>query len=269
MLQLRWAMDEREKAGRPLLQDFNDAIATLTLEDVENPPFATGKLVHELGEAWPKLLQHERKQDVLRIVEKKKQDLLIDKAKSLSGDAGIRLLIEQQMPPEVITESLGISEEKLDQVNADLEKERAERARVTKLLEAVEGKPDEERIQHLLSNDVSDELIKEMAEVDQAAVESAKKAIEEKLKQELEEKQKREAEEATRKEAEAEGPSLEEIPPDQMLEYIEGIREILEFSDQEKDIRIMCEQSSIPKALVDIAVSQPDRLDELEKEAEG
>ena len=37
----------------------------------------------------------------------------------------------------------------------------------------------------------------------------------------------------------------------------------------EKDIRIMCEQSSIPNALVDIAVSDPDKLDELEKAAEG
>jgi hypothetical protein len=37
----------------------------------------------------------------------------------------------------------------------------------------------------------------------------------------------------------------------------------------EKEIRVMCEQSSIPKALVDIAVSDPDKLDELEKAAEG
>jgi hypothetical protein len=54
-----------------------------------------------------------------------------------------------------------------------------------------------------------------------------------------------------------------------MLEYIESIREIMEFSDQEKEIRVMCEQSSIPKCLVDIAVSEPGRLDELEKGAEG
>jgi hypothetical protein len=54
-----------------------------------------------------------------------------------------------------------------------------------------------------------------------------------------------------------------------MLEYIEAIREILEFSDKEKDIRVMCEQSAIPTRLVDIAVSEPEKLDELEKEAEG
>ena len=41
------------------------------------------------------------------------------------------------------------------------------------------------------------------------------------------------------------------------------------FSDQEKEIRTMCEQSAIPKALVDIAVSEPEKLDELEKKAQG
>jgi len=54
-----------------------------------------------------------------------------------------------------------------------------------------------------------------------------------------------------------------------MLEYIEGLREILDFADSEDDIRIMSEQSSIPKALVEIAVNEPDKLDELEKQAEG
>ena len=71
------------------------------------------------------------------------------------------------------------------------------------------------------------------------------------------------------KKAAAAGPSLEEMSPQEMLEHIEAIREIMEFSDQEKEIRVMCEQSSIPKCLVDIAVSEPDRLDVLEKEAEG
>ena len=74
---------------------------------------------------------------------------------------------------------------------------------------------------------------------------------------------------AAKKKAEAEGPSLEDMAPEDMLDHIEAIREILEFSDKEKEIRVMCEQSSIPKVLVDIAVSEPDRLDELEKEAEG
>ena len=59
------------------------------------------------------------------------------------------------------------------------------------------------------------------------------------------------------------------MSPEEMLEHIEAIREIMEFSDQEKEIRVMCEQSSIPKALVDIAVAEPDKLDELEKKAQG
>ena len=265
MLQLRQAINERHKVGRPLMQDFNDAIAALTLEDVADPISATAKLVRDLGEAWPKLQGSERKADVLRIVEKTKLDLLITKAKGLPGDEGIRLLIEQEVASEVITNALGITGEKLGQVNAEVEKERAERARVETLLEKVEGKSDEEKVKHLLANNVSEELIIEMAEVDQGVVDGVKKSIEAELK----EKQRLEEEEAARKKEEAAGPQLEEIPPDQMLEYVEGIREILEFSDVEKDIRVMCEQSAIPKALVDIAVSEPEKLDELEKKAEG
>ena len=82
-------------------------------------------------------------------------------------------------------------------------------------------------------------------------------------------KQRLAEEEAARKKAEAAGPALEDIPPDELLAHIESIREIMEFSDVEKEIRVMCEQSSIPQALVDIAVSEPDKLDQLEKEAQG
>jgi len=265
MLQLRWAMDEMRKVGRPLMKDFNDAIAALTLEDVADPYFATGKLIRDLGEAWPRLKSSERKPDVLRIVEKTKLDLLITKAKGLPDDEGIRLLIEEEVAPEVITKALGITGEKLGQVNTEVEKERAERARVATLLEAVEGKSNEEKVKHLFTNNVSDKLIIEMAEVDQGAVDGVKKTMEAELK----EKQRLEEEAAARKKEEAAGPSLEEISSDEMLEHIESIREILEFSDKEKEIRVMCEQSAIPGSLVDIAVSEPEKLDELEKEAEG
>ncbi len=265
MLQLRWAMDEMCKVGRPLMKDFNDAIAALTLEDVADPILVTAKLVRDLGEAWPKLKGSERKADVLRIVEKKKLDLLITKAKGLPGDEGIRLLIEEEVASEVITKALDITGEKLGQVNTEVEKERAERARVETLLEAVEGKSNEEKVKHLIVNNVSDKLIIEMAEVDQGAVNGVKQAMEAELK----EKQKLEEEAAVRKKDGAAGPPLEEIPPDEMLEHIEAIREILGFSDKEKEIRVMCEQSAIPKCLVDIAVSEPDKLDELEKKAEG
>jgi hypothetical protein len=191
--------------------------------------------------------------------------LLINKSKGLPNDEGIRLLIEEQVAPEVITSALDITGEKLQRVNTEMEKERAERARVAKLLEAVEGKSNEEKVKHLFANNVSEKLIIEMAKIDQDAINGAKQAMEAELK----EKQRLEEEAAARKKQEAAGPALEEIPPDEMLEHIEAIREIMEFSDKEKEIRVMCEQSSIPKSLVDIAVSEPERLDELEKKAEG
>ena len=265
MLQLRWAMNEAHKVGRPLMQDFSAAIAAFTLEDLADPYSATDKIIGDIGKTWPKLKKSERRPDVIEIVEKTKLDLLIAKAKDLPDDEGIRMLIDEQVDPEVITNALDITAEKLQQVNTEMEKERAERERVATLLEAVEGKSNEEKVKHLFDNNVSEPLIIEMAKVDQAAIDSVKKAMEAELK----EKQRLEEEAAAKKKDAAAGPALEEIPPDEMLEHIEAIREIMEFSDQEKEIRVMCEQSSIPKALVDIAVSEPDRLDVLEKEAEG
>jgi hypothetical protein len=265
MLQLRWAMNETRKVGRPLMKDFNTAIAALTLEDVADPYFATNTLIRDIGKTWPEFKRSERRPDVIRIVEKTKLELLITKAKGLPDDEGIRLLIEKQVAPEVITNALDITGEKLEQVNTEMEKERAERVRVATLLEAVEGKSNEEKVKHLFANNVSEKLIIEMAKVDQDAINGVKQAMEAELK----EKQRLEEEAAARKKEEAAGPPLEQIPPDEMLQHIEAIREIMEFSDKEKEIRVMCEQSSIPKCLVDIAVSEPERLDELEKEAEA
>ena len=265
MLQLRWVMNETSKVGRPLMKDFNSAIAALTLENVADPYSTADKLISDIGKTWPRLKGSERRPDVIRIVEKTKLDLLIAHAKGLPDDEGIRLLIEEQVAPDVITNALDITAEKLKQVNTEMEKERAEKTRVAKLLEAVEGKSDEEKVKHLFTSNVSEKLIIEMAKVDQDAIDAVKQAMEAELK----EKQRLEEEAAARKKEEAAGPPLEEIPPDEMLEHIEAIREIMEFSDKEKEIRVMCEQSSIPKCLVDIAVSEPDRLDELEKEAEG
>jgi hypothetical protein len=265
MLKLRWAIDDMRNVGKPLLQDFNAAIAALTLEDVAEPYVATTQLLSDIGKTWPELKSPERRPDVIRIVEKTKLNLLIARAKGLPDDEGIRFLIEKQVSPEVITTALEISGEKLKQVNAEMEKERTERDRVAKLLDAAEGKSNEEKVKHLVENNVSEKLIIEMAKVDQGVIDAVKQAMEEELK----EKQRLAEEEAARKKAEAAGPALEDIPPDEMLNYIESIREIMEFSDQEKEIRVMCEQSSIPKSLVDIAVSEPDKLDELEKKAEG
>jgi hypothetical protein len=265
MLQLRGAMNETRKVGRPLMKDFNAAIKALTLEDAADPYLATDKLIRDLGKTWPKLKESERRPEVIGIVEKTKLDLLIAKANGLPDDKGVRLLIDEQVAPEVITNALGITGEKLKQVDTEMKKERAERGRVTTLLEAVRGKSNEEKVRHLFENNVSEALIIEMAEVDRGAIDGVKMAMEAELK----EKQRLEEEAAARKKAEAAGPALDDIPPDQMLEHIEAIREIMEFSDVEKEIRTMCEQSSIPKALVDIAVSEPDRLDELEKKAQG
>ncbi len=265
MLQLRWAMCEAQKVGRPLMKDFNTAIAAFTLEDVTDPYAATDKLINDMGKTWPELKKSERRPDVIQIIEKTKLDLLVAKAKDLPGDEGIRLLIVEQVDSETITRAMDITGEKLAQVNDEMEKEKAEIARVTTLIEAVEGKSDIEKVKHLFANNVSEELMIELAKVDREAIDGAKKAMEEELK----EKQRLEEEAAAKKKAEAAGPALDDIPSDEMLDYIESIREIMEFSDKEKEIRVMCEQSSIPKSLVDIAVSEPDKLDELEKEAEG
>ncbi len=265
LLKLRWAVEKAVKAGRPLMKDFNTAVAALTLEDVADPYKATSKLLDDVAKTWPELRSPERRADVIKMVEQTKLDLLIARAKSLPGDESIRLLIKEKVASQVITSALEISDEKLKQVKAEIKKELAERERVATLLEAVAGKSDEEKVKHLFEKDVSVKLIIEMANVDQGVIDAAKKAMEEDLK----EKQRLAEEEAERKKAEAAGPVLEDIPPDELIGYIDSIREIMEFSEEEKEIRIMCEQSSIPKSLVDIAVSEPDKLDELEKNAQG
>ena len=265
LLKLRWAVEKAVKAGRPLMKDFNTAVAALTLEDVADPYKATSKLLDDVAKTWPELRSPERRADVIKIVEQRKLDLLITRAKSLPGDESIRLLIKEKVASRVITSALEISDEKLKQVRAEIKKELAERDRVATLLEAVAGKSDEEKVKHLFEKNVSVELIIEMAKVDQGVIDAAKQAMEEELK----EKQRLAEEEAARKKAEAAGPALDDIPPDELIGFIESIREIMEFSEEEKEIRIMCEQSSIPKSLVDIAVSEPDKLDELEKNAQG
>ncbi len=265
MINLRFAASKAREVGRPFSKDFNDAISALTLEDVADPYAATTNLLNQLGETWPEIKKSERRPDVIEIIENTKLDRLIAKAKGLPENDGIRLLIEEGVDFPVITEALEITDEKLKQVNEQIKAERAERARVASLLEKVADKNDEEKIRYLFDNEVSEELIMEMAEVEQDAVEAVKKAMEEELK----EKQRQAEEEAAKKKAEAEGPALEDIPLEEMLDHIEAIREIMEFSDDEKEIRVMSEQSAIPKALVDIAVSEPEKLDELEKKAEG
>ncbi len=50
MLKLRWAVKDTLKVGRPLMKDFNNAIAALTLEDVTDPYAATNKLLSDIGQ---------------------------------------------------------------------------------------------------------------------------------------------------------------------------------------------------------------------------
>ena len=265
MVQLRFAAEDMRKVGRPLMKDFNDAIGAFALDDMMDAYAASDKLINDVGATWPKLKQAECRPVVIGFVEQRKLDLLIEKAKSLSGDDGIELLINEGVAFEVITSAMEITPEKLKEVNTAMEKRRAERQRVMTLLEKVQDKPDAEKVRYLFDNNVAEPLVIELAGVDQGAIADAKKAME----AELAEKQRLAEEEAARKKAEAEGPSLDAMSPDEMLGHIEAIREIMEFSDQEKEIRTMCEQSAIPKALVDIAVSDPAKLDELEKEAGG
>ncbi len=265
LIKLRFAVDRARNVGRPLLKDFNAAISALTLEDVADPFLAASNLLDKLGDTWPELRSSACRPDVVGMVEQTKLDLLIAKAKGLQGDEGIRLLIKEEVDDVVITSAMEITEDKLKQVHADIAAERAERKRVAGLLEKVANKSNEEKVRYLFDNNVAEALMLEMAGVGQADIDAANKAMEEELK----EKQRLAEEEAARKKKEAEGPSLEDISAEDMLGYIESIREIMEFSEEEKEIRVMCEQSSIPKALVDIAVSDPDKLDQLEKDSEG
>jgi hypothetical protein len=265
LLQLRWALDARRDIGRPLLHDLNKAIGALTLEDVSSPPAATTRIIRELGESWSILRGGDQIQDVGHIVASTKLKLLIGKAKTMEGDGGVRYLREQAVADLSIIEGMGITQEKLAEVDAAIAAEKAEIARVRELLATVSDKPEQDRIKHLLNSDVSEELILSIAEVDRSALDATKVAMEEETKEKL-----RLAEEAAaKKRAEAEGPSLEDLSAEDMLEHIEALREILDFSDQEKEIRVMCEQSGIPKALADIAVSDPDKLDEMEEKAEA
>ena len=265
MLALRDAVASRAGVGRSLMADLDEGFKALTLDDVSSPYSATVNLIEKVGKDWPALLGSERRPDILRIVENVRLDLVVAKAEELGGDTGIRFLISEALASEVIVDRLGITQEEHDRVVAEVQAERAERKRVAELIQGAQGKAEPDMIRHLITSDVAEDLLMEMAGVDQAAIDGVKRAMEE----EIAEKQRLAEEAAAKKAAEAAGPSLEDIPADEMLEHIEAIREIMEFSDKDEEIRTMCEQSSVPKDLVEVAISDPDRLDELEAAAEG
>ncbi len=264
-LRLKAALDARDRVGRPFMQDFDQAVSALGLDDIKDTYATAMKIIRDLGKDWTAFLASEHRADVDEIVGDRKTDLMIAKAKDLSGEPGIRYLLSESFEPQVIMEALGISEEEYNTVKSKVDAELAEKARVQALFATLEDALEEDKIKRLLKENATEEFIIEIGGIEQSAIDTVKKAMEE----ELAEQKKREEELAAKKAAEAAGPAMGDISPDDMLEYIEGIREILEFSDVEKDIRTMCEQSSIPKALVDIAISDPDKLDEMEKEAEG
>ena len=264
-MQLRAAVKARKRVGRPFMEDFNQAVSALGLDDIRDTYATAMKIIRDLGGDWPSFLASKHRADVDKIVGNKKIDLMIARAKELPGEPGIRYLISESFEPQAVMQALGVSEEEYKNVKSKVDEELAEKARVQELFHAVENASEEDKIKHLLNNKASGELIAEIGGIEQSAIDAVKKAMEE----ELAEKKRKEEELAAQKAAEAAGPALEDIGSDDMLQYIEGIREIMEFSDVEKDIRTMCEQSAIPKALVDIAISDPDKLDELEKEAGG
>jgi hypothetical protein len=264
-IQLTAATEARNRVGRPFMQDFDRAVSALSLEDIKDTYATAMKIIREMGKDWPSFLASEHRADVDEIVASRRIELMIARAKELSGEPGIRYLISESFEPKAIMEALGVSAEEHKSIKSKVDAELAEKARVQELFDAVAGSSEEEKIKHLLNKKAAEELIKEIGGIEQSAIDAVKKAMEE----ELAEKKRKEEELAAKKAAEAAGPALEDIGSDDMLSYIEGIREIMEFSDVEKDIRTMCEQSSIPKALVDIAISDPDKLDELEKKAGG
>lgn len=265
LLSLRYAVDDMLKVGKPFMNDLSSALDKLKLEDLSDLHISTANLINEIGQTWNNMTLSERKPDIFQIMELKKRDLLIAKAKSLSGDEGIRLLIQEGMDFEIIKERMGISDDEVNRVNKEIEAEKAERARVVGLLEEVANKSDEEKIRHLINKNVTDALMIEVGGFSQSDVTNVNKKMEEEIK----EKQRLAEEEAARKAAEAAGPPLEEIPPADMLNYIEEIRDIMEFSDDPNEIATMCEQSNIPKALIEVVKSDPAKLDELEKKANG
>ncbi|MEE4271635.1 MAG: hypothetical protein V2I67_08175 [Thermoanaerobaculales bacterium] len=265
LLMLRKAVDARQSVGRPLMNDFSAAAEALTLDDVTNPAQATISFVHRVGADFPDLEDIERRADLRNIVEGIRLDLLVVRANELGGDKGTRFLLENEVAEETILQRLSIDQAKLDEVKAAIAAELAEIKRVNALLAEVEGQDDAAKAKHLITKDVADENIIGIAGLTQEVIDTAKKLMEEEIK----EKARLAAEAEAAKKAAAEGPKLEDIPADEMLEHIEAIREIMEFSDDPGEIAAMCEQSNLPKALIEIATTDADKLDELEAAAEG
>jgi UDP-N-acetylglucosamine 2-epimerase len=149
-----------------------------------------------------------------------------------------------------------VSQEQIDRVIAAIKAEAAAVAKVQELLAEVKGKADDVQVRHLIDNGLPEATIIEIGGFGQDVIDAVKAAIAE----EKREAERKAAEEAERKKAEAEGPAIEDIPEDELEEHVEAIQEIMEFSEDPDEIRTMCEQSNIPKALIDLAIEDADKL---------
>jgi hypothetical protein len=265
LIELRRALAARIKAGNALMEDFNAAISALKLEDVTSASKATAVLTDGLKGKWPVLAEYDNRMDVLKIVKDTRLDLYVTEAKSQGGEAGIRYLIADAVAPEIIIDRLGISEDEFKKVDAAVKAELAEIERVKGLFAEVEGKSIEDKVKRMFKEKVADELMIEIGGLSQAEIDGVKKALE----AEAAEKARLAAEAEAKKKAELEGPPLEEMEDDQIVEYIDAIRDIMEFSDKPEEIRTMAEQSKLPKAIIDVAVEGADALDKLYEKAGG
>ena len=265
LIELRRALAARIKAGNALMEDFNAAISALKLEDVTSAAKATAALTNGLKGKWPVLAEYDNRMDVLKIVKDTRLDLYVTEAKSQGGEAGIRYLIADAVAPEIIIDRLGISEDEFKKVDAAVKAELAEIERVKGLFAEVEGKSIEDKVKRMFKEKVADELMIEIGGLSQAEIDGVKKALE----AEAAEKARLAAEAEAKKKAELEGPPLDQIADDQIVEYIDAIRDIMDFSDKPEEIRTMAEQSKIPKAIIDVAVAGADELDKLQAKAEG
>lgn len=259
MIHLRRAVAARTKVGNALLDDLNASLSALTLEDVPSACKANSLLVDGLKGKWPVVAEYDNRMDILEIVTARRLDLYVAEAKSQGGEAGIRYLIADKVAPEVIIDRLGISEDEYKTVAAKVKAELAEIERVKGLFAELEGKSLEDKVKRMFKENVADKLMMEIGGLTQDEIDSVKKALE----AEAAEKARLAAEEEARKKKELEGPPLEEMSDDEIVEHIDAIRDIMGFSDNPDEIRKMAEQSKLPKAIIDVAVSGEDKLDAL------
>ena len=107
-MRLKAAVKARGRVGRPFMDDFNLAVSSLGLNDIEDPHATAMKIIRALGNDWPTFLASEHRPDVDAIVQKKKVDLMIARAKELSGEQGMRYLISESFEPQAVMEALGV-----------------------------------------------------------------------------------------------------------------------------------------------------------------